>query len=85
VELRAFYDQLRDGARLLERVTNCQTPGVDTEAAWRAQQATRDALVCVYRLQQRCDAAGRLLLLLSPRDDEDLVDEDARRRRLAED
>jgi hypothetical protein len=62
-QVRAIYDQLRDAALVLDRLHEAAPEGNEGEAAWRARQAVRDALVCVFRLHQRCDAAARLSLL----------------------
>jgi hypothetical protein len=59
-DLQGLYDALRDGARLMDRVTEAQTFTPTQEHAWRAQAAVADALVAVYRLILRTDAERAL-------------------------
>jgi hypothetical protein len=61
-QVRAIYDQLRDAAIVLDRVHDDAPVGIEAETAWRARQAVRDALVCVFRLHQRCDLHHRVAL-----------------------
>jgi hypothetical protein len=60
--VRSIYDQLRDAALVLDRLHDDAPVGIEAETAWRARQAVRDALVCVFRLHQRCDLHQRVSL-----------------------
>jgi hypothetical protein len=60
--VRAIYDGLRDAVLVLDGVHDRAAEGPDSEASWRALQAMRDALVCTFRLHQRCDRPTLRLL-----------------------